>query len=189
MVICKLYLTKCFWCNTYIYMWPADNRSKIIWFQTAFFFFLLQQDCWSLSLHHTLSFCCVGFFIFVFHCAAKENVRRQWRTYLCCGRMRLAENSGKDVPLRTSQRSPSGFWWFPPINSLSALVQNASSVFGLQWNPNHFNSNSLHRVESHGHTEDGKEVVSDTTDVSSVFRVVQFQQFCGLPLQRRLGPE
>ncbi|XP_047462140.1 adhesion G-protein coupled receptor G2 isoform X2 [Mugil cephalus] len=34
-----------------------------------------------------------GFFIFVFHCAVKENVRRQWRTYLCCGRMRLAENS------------------------------------------------------------------------------------------------
>lgn len=44
-------------------------------------------------------------------------------------------------------------------------------------------------MESHGHTEDSKEVVSDTTDVSSVFRVVQFQQFCGLPLQRRLGPE
>uniref|UniRef100_A0A8C6SX72 Si:dkey-259j3.5 n=1 Tax=Neogobius melanostomus TaxID=47308 RepID=A0A8C6SX72_9GOBI len=34
-----------------------------------------------------------GFFIFIFHCAVKENVRRQWRTYLCCGRMRLAENS------------------------------------------------------------------------------------------------
>uniref|UniRef100_A0A668A0T3 Adhesion G protein-coupled receptor G2a n=1 Tax=Myripristis murdjan TaxID=586833 RepID=A0A668A0T3_9TELE len=34
-----------------------------------------------------------GFFIFVFHCAVKENVRRQWRTYLCCGRLRLAENS------------------------------------------------------------------------------------------------
>ncbi|XP_030009686.1 adhesion G-protein coupled receptor G2 isoform X3 [Sphaeramia orbicularis] len=34
-----------------------------------------------------------GFFIFVFHCAVKENVRRQWRTYLCCGKMRLAENS------------------------------------------------------------------------------------------------
>ncbi|XP_029376060.1 adhesion G-protein coupled receptor G2-like isoform X2 [Echeneis naucrates] len=34
-----------------------------------------------------------GFFIFVFYCAMKENVRRQWRTYLCCGRMRLAENS------------------------------------------------------------------------------------------------
>ncbi|XP_059394607.1 adhesion G-protein coupled receptor G6-like [Carassius carassius] len=34
-----------------------------------------------------------GFFIFVFHCAMKENVRRQWRTYLCCGTLRLAENS------------------------------------------------------------------------------------------------
>ncbi|CAJ1064014.1 adhesion G-protein coupled receptor G2 [Xyrichtys novacula] len=34
-----------------------------------------------------------GFFIFVFYCALKENVRRQWRTYLCCGTLRLAENS------------------------------------------------------------------------------------------------
>ncbi|XP_035513031.1 adhesion G-protein coupled receptor G2 [Morone saxatilis] len=34
-----------------------------------------------------------GFLVFVFHCAVKENVRRQWRTYLCCGRLRLAENS------------------------------------------------------------------------------------------------
>uniref|UniRef100_A0A3B4UD69 G-protein coupled receptors family 2 profile 2 domain-containing protein n=1 Tax=Seriola dumerili TaxID=41447 RepID=A0A3B4UD69_SERDU len=35
-----------------------------------------------------------GFLVFVFHCAVKENVRRQWRTYLCCGRLRLPENSG-----------------------------------------------------------------------------------------------
>uniref|UniRef100_A0A3B4YRH1 Adhesion G protein-coupled receptor G2a n=1 Tax=Seriola lalandi dorsalis TaxID=1841481 RepID=A0A3B4YRH1_SERLL len=34
-----------------------------------------------------------GFLVFVFHCAVKENVRRQWRTYLCCGRLRLPENS------------------------------------------------------------------------------------------------
>ncbi|XP_026862317.2 adhesion G-protein coupled receptor G2-like isoform X2 [Electrophorus electricus] len=34
-----------------------------------------------------------GFFIFVLHCAVKENVRRQWRTYLCCGKFRLPENS------------------------------------------------------------------------------------------------
>ncbi|XP_067291154.1 adhesion G-protein coupled receptor G2 [Pseudorasbora parva] len=34
-----------------------------------------------------------GFFIFVFHCALKETVRKQWRMYLCCGRLRLAENS------------------------------------------------------------------------------------------------
>ncbi|XP_041817550.1 adhesion G-protein coupled receptor G2 isoform X2 [Chelmon rostratus] len=41
------------------------------------------------SIFNTLQ----GFLIFVFHCAVKENVRRQWRTYLCCGRLRLAENS------------------------------------------------------------------------------------------------
>lgn len=35
-----------------------------------------------------------GFFIFVFHCAVKENVRRQWRIYLCCGNLRKAEKSG-----------------------------------------------------------------------------------------------
>ncbi|XP_051463932.1 adhesion G-protein coupled receptor G2 isoform X1 [Apus apus] len=34
-----------------------------------------------------------GFFIFLFYCATKENVRKQWKRYLCCGKFRLAENS------------------------------------------------------------------------------------------------
>nr|XP_048296651.1 adhesion G-protein coupled receptor G2 isoform X1 [Myodes glareolus] len=34
-----------------------------------------------------------GFFIFIFYCATKENVRKQWRRYVCCGKLRLAENS------------------------------------------------------------------------------------------------
>ncbi|KAM6999760.1 adhesion G-protein coupled receptor G6 isoform 2-T2 [Tautogolabrus adspersus] len=29
-----------------------------------------------------------GFFIFLFHCLMKENVRKQWRIHLCCGRLR-----------------------------------------------------------------------------------------------------
>ncbi|XP_034037909.1 adhesion G-protein coupled receptor G4 [Thalassophryne amazonica] len=29
-----------------------------------------------------------GFFIFLFHCLMKENVRKQWRIHLCCGRFR-----------------------------------------------------------------------------------------------------
>uniref|UniRef100_A0A8C9RP40 Adhesion G-protein coupled receptor G2 n=1 Tax=Scleropages formosus TaxID=113540 RepID=A0A8C9RP40_SCLFO len=37
--------------------------------------------------------CLQGFFIFVFHCAVKDVVRRQWRTYLCCGKLWLPENS------------------------------------------------------------------------------------------------
>ncbi|XP_069603099.1 adhesion G-protein coupled receptor G4 isoform X1 [Ranitomeya imitator] len=31
----------------------------------------------------------LGFFIFVFHCLIKENVRKHWRMYLCCGRCRI----------------------------------------------------------------------------------------------------
>ncbi|KAM4693691.1 adhesion G-protein coupled receptor G6 isoform 2-T2 [Discoglossus pictus] len=34
-----------------------------------------------------------GLFIFVFHCALKENVQKQWRRHLCCGKLRLADNS------------------------------------------------------------------------------------------------
>uniref|UniRef100_A0A3Q1IHQ9 Adhesion G-protein coupled receptor G6 n=1 Tax=Anabas testudineus TaxID=64144 RepID=A0A3Q1IHQ9_ANATE len=34
-----------------------------------------------------------GLFIFIFHCALKENVQKQWRRYLCCGQLRLSDNS------------------------------------------------------------------------------------------------
>ncbi|XP_014866283.1 PREDICTED: adhesion G-protein coupled receptor G2-like isoform X2 [Poecilia mexicana] len=35
----------------------------------------------------------LGLFVFIFHCVVKENVRRMWRTFLCCGNWRLSENS------------------------------------------------------------------------------------------------
>ncbi|XP_065112378.1 uncharacterized protein adgrg4b [Paramisgurnus dabryanus] len=34
-----------------------------------------------------------GFFIFVFHCLMKENVRKQWRVHLCCGVFKLEDYS------------------------------------------------------------------------------------------------
>nr|XP_019968345.1 PREDICTED: adhesion G-protein coupled receptor G6-like [Paralichthys olivaceus] len=34
-----------------------------------------------------------GLFIFIFHCALKENVQKQWRRYMCCGRFKLSDNS------------------------------------------------------------------------------------------------
>ncbi|XP_061581599.1 adhesion G-protein coupled receptor G4 [Cololabis saira] len=34
-----------------------------------------------------------GFFVFLFHCVMKENVRNQWRMSSCCGRFRLRESS------------------------------------------------------------------------------------------------
>ncbi|XP_056295587.1 adhesion G-protein coupled receptor G4 isoform X2 [Pseudoliparis swirei] len=42
------------------------------------------------SIFNTLQ----GFFVFLFHCLMKENVRTQWRIHLCCGRLRL--NNGSD---------------------------------------------------------------------------------------------
>ncbi|KAM7417411.1 hypothetical protein PAMA_017186 [Pampus argenteus] len=41
------------------------------------------------SIFNTLQ----GFFIFLFHCVMKENVRKQWRIHLCCGRFRLSDYS------------------------------------------------------------------------------------------------
>ncbi|XP_061902658.1 mucin-5AC-like [Entelurus aequoreus] len=71
-----------------------------------------------------------GFFIFVFHCAAKDTVRRQWRTYLCCGKLRLAENSewsrtatqktGKKMSVTRVPSLPSS----TPSNSSSAFLSH-----------------------------------------------------------------
>ncbi|XP_071314384.1 adhesion G-protein coupled receptor G6 [Trachinotus anak] len=41
------------------------------------------------SIFNTLQ----GFFVFLFHCLMKENVRKQWRIHLCCGRFRLSDHS------------------------------------------------------------------------------------------------
>uniref|UniRef100_A0A671QRS7 Adhesion G protein-coupled receptor G2a n=1 Tax=Sinocyclocheilus anshuiensis TaxID=1608454 RepID=A0A671QRS7_9TELE len=66
-----------------------------------------------------------GFLIFIFHCALKENVRKQWRIYLCCGSLRLAENSGIATlltKLKTSCR-------LPLIDVLCVSPFNLSNVF------------------------------------------------------------
>ncbi|XP_035636884.2 mucin-5AC-like isoform X2 [Oncorhynchus keta] len=65
-----------------------------------------------------------GFFIFVFHCAVKENVRKQWRTYLCCGRLRLAENSewSRTATQKTGKKSL-------PVTRATSLHSDNSSQF------------------------------------------------------------
>ncbi|XP_069749659.1 adhesion G-protein coupled receptor G4 isoform X2 [Narcine bancroftii] len=39
-----------------------------------------------------------GFFIFLFHCLMKDNVRTQWRIHLCCGRLELDKCSEGSKP-------------------------------------------------------------------------------------------
>ncbi|XP_072230533.1 uncharacterized protein [Leuresthes tenuis] len=66
-----------------------------------------------------------GFFLFIFHCAVKENVRRQWKTYLCCGRMRLPENSEWS---RTATQKTGRNASVSKMTSLHSLHGNNSSI-------------------------------------------------------------
>lgn len=59
-----------------------------------------------------------GLFIFIFHCAMKENVQKQWRRHLCCGRLRLADNSGE---------GHAGDWFA----HLTAVVGNACHLLSI----------------------------------------------------------
>ncbi|XP_028821856.1 adhesion G-protein coupled receptor G2-like isoform X3 [Denticeps clupeoides] len=68
-----------------------------------------------------------GFFVFVFHCALKENVRRQWRTYLCCGRLRLAENSAWCKTAAHGVKSVTSWTTAPSLHSsISTLTLDQS---------------------------------------------------------------
>ncbi|XP_068456268.1 adhesion G-protein coupled receptor G2 [Clinocottus analis] len=81
-----------------------------------------------------------GFFIFVFYCAVKENVRKQWRTYLCCGRMRLAENSewSRTATQKTVKRS-SVSRLASLHSSKSSKSNNSSSSFLVSDSPEQIN--------------------------------------------------
>ncbi|KAL7389918.1 hypothetical protein ABVT39_011840 [Epinephelus coioides] len=68
-----------------------------------------------------------GFFIFVFYCAVKENVRKQWRTYLCCGKMRLAENSEWSRTATQKTVKKSSMTKLRSLNSSKSSQSNNSS--------------------------------------------------------------
>ncbi|KAF7656917.1 hypothetical protein LDENG_00034460 [Lucifuga dentata] len=78
-----------------------------------------------------------GLFIFVLHCAVKENVRKQWRTFLCCGKLRLAENSewSRTATHSTKKQSVnmSNTSAFSPTSRSSSVISegtsSSSSVF------------------------------------------------------------
>ncbi|XP_075692759.1 adhesion G-protein coupled receptor G2-like [Rhinoderma darwinii] len=82
-----------------------------------------------------------GFFIFVFHCLIKENVRRHWRMYLCCGRCRLDNYSDwsrlSNVDTKYNGRihlSPSDSYQSTRSNN-TASTSNASSLSSFSTDP------------------------------------------------------
>ncbi|XP_068186481.1 adhesion G-protein coupled receptor G2 [Antennarius striatus] len=83
-----------------------------------------------------------GFFIFLFNCALKENVRRQWRIYLCCGKMRLPENSewSRTATQKTAKKSSvTKATSFHSINS-NSNNSTSSSTFLVNGSTDQMNS-------------------------------------------------
>ncbi|KAJ8396518.1 hypothetical protein AAFF_G00018240 [Aldrovandia affinis] len=70
-----------------------------------------------------------GFFIFVFHCLMKENVRKQWRAHLCCGQFRLKEHSDWSQTATVGVKSrPNHLVHTPSVKSARSDNSNSSST-------------------------------------------------------------
>ncbi|XP_076005388.1 adhesion G protein-coupled receptor G4a [Genypterus blacodes] len=68
--------------------------------------------------------CLQGFFLFLFHCLMKENVRKQWRIHLCCGRFRLSDHSDWSRSAVPGGQCKQG----QLVNSDSVASNNTSSI-------------------------------------------------------------
>uniref|UniRef100_A0A8C1CFP4 Adhesion G protein-coupled receptor G4b n=2 Tax=Cyprinus carpio TaxID=7962 RepID=A0A8C1CFP4_CYPCA len=78
-----------------------------------------------------------GFFIFVFHCLMKENVRKQWRIHLCCGAFKLQECSEwSQTATVVPKHKPNPPNTFPFMASVRSIKSNStqSSTVSLESN-------------------------------------------------------
>ncbi|KAL1266599.1 hypothetical protein QQF64_002274 [Cirrhinus molitorella] len=73
-----------------------------------------------------------GFFIFVFHCVMKENVRKQWRIHLCCGAFKLQEYSEwsqtATVVPKHKPNPPNTFPFMASVRSIKSNSTQSSTV-------------------------------------------------------------
>ncbi|KAF7660595.1 hypothetical protein LDENG_00278750 [Lucifuga dentata] len=87
-----------------------------------------------------------GFFIFVFHCLMKENVRKRWRSHLCWGRFRQNEHSDMSHSVIVGGQGKKN----QPVNFDSVASNNTSSI----------RKSSASSTESRGHQHHGSEQAS-----------------------------
>ncbi|KAL7887894.1 hypothetical protein AOLI_G00028680 [Acnodon oligacanthus] len=90
-----------------------------------------------------------GLFIFIFHCALKENVQKQWRRYLCCGKFRLADNSdwSKTATNNTKKVSSDNLGKSLSSSSFGSTTANWTSKAKTTLNPfakRHSSAGELH---------------------------------------------
>uniref|UniRef100_A0A3Q0QTH0 Adhesion G-protein coupled receptor G6 n=1 Tax=Amphilophus citrinellus TaxID=61819 RepID=A0A3Q0QTH0_AMPCI len=96
-----------------------------------------------------------GLFIFIFHCALKENVQKQWRRYLCCGRFKLSDNSdwSKTATNNTKKVSSENLGKSLSSSSFGSTTANWTSKAKATLNPfkRHSNTGETHS-ENHSQT-------------------------------------
>uniref|UniRef100_A0A8B9R957 Adhesion G-protein coupled receptor G6 n=1 Tax=Astyanax mexicanus TaxID=7994 RepID=A0A8B9R957_ASTMX len=90
-----------------------------------------------------------GLFIFIFHCALKENVQKQWRRYLCCGKFRLADNSdwSKTATNNTKKVSSDNLGKSLSSSSFGSTTANWTSKAKTTLNPfakRHSSTDNIH---------------------------------------------
>uniref|UniRef100_A0A8B9HLA6 Adhesion G protein-coupled receptor G4b n=1 Tax=Astyanax mexicanus TaxID=7994 RepID=A0A8B9HLA6_ASTMX len=66
-----------------------------------------------------------GFFIFVFHCLLKENVRKQWRVHLCFGRFKLQDHS--DLSHTATVTAKPKQWQLPKFPTVASFRSSKSN--------------------------------------------------------------
>ncbi|KAI4897297.1 hypothetical protein NFI96_024664, partial [Prochilodus magdalenae] len=71
-----------------------------------------------------------GFFIFLFHCLMKENVRNQWRNHLCCEKFKHTNYSDWSASMMAAGRAKSGKRVHTPSETTSEQKISDSSGTG-----------------------------------------------------------
>ncbi|KAK1795954.1 hypothetical protein P4O66_008849 [Electrophorus voltai] len=94
-----------------------------------------------------------GLFIFIFHCALKENVQKQWRRYLCCGKLHWTDNSdwSKTATNNTKKVSSDNLGKSLSSSSFCSTTANWTSKAKATLNPfaKHHSSAALGKCSFH----------------------------------------
>ncbi|KAM9421163.1 adhesion G-protein coupled receptor G6-like isoform 9-T9 [Salvelinus alpinus] len=114
-----------------------------------------------------------GLFIFIFHCALKENVQKQWRRYLCFGRFRLSDNSdwSKTATNNTKKASSDTVRKSLSSSSFGSSTANWTSKAKATLNP--FAKRSRNAGKGFSNQTNAKTVSSEGEASSSIIPVHQ----------------
>ncbi|XP_064781332.1 adhesion G-protein coupled receptor G6 isoform X4 [Oncorhynchus masou masou] len=114
-----------------------------------------------------------GLFIFIFHCALKENVQKQWRRYLCFGRFRLSDNSDWSKTATNNTKKASSDTVRKSLSSSSFVSSTANWTSKAKATLNPFAKRSRNAGKGYANQTNAKTVSSEGEASSSIIPVHQ----------------